>query len=706
VRTFADQAVIAIKNARLFEEVQARTHALRESLEQQTATSEVLGAISRSKFKLQPVFDTIVETAARLCHAESAHVFTMCDGKYHLAASNQAEAEFVEYLRRNPIVPGQKGSVTGMAAVERRTIHVPDTLVEPHAVYGSSVVTVSKNRTVLSVPLLRGDEAIGVITLARKLPKAFTEKQIELVSTFADQAVIGIENTRLFEAEQESKRELQQSLEYQTATSEVLNVISRSPTDAQPVFKSIVRSAAMLFEPWSANVTILKNGMFHFEASASAKEQDASLIVERVRTVYPIPFDPINVPSARAIVERRIIELLDKASPETPEFSSRVQAVSGFRSMTFVPLLREGVGIGTIILTNREPGHRLTAKQRADQAVIAIENARLFEEVQARTGDLTESLNYQTAIADVLRIISRSPADIAPIMSAILRTARRLCGAEAGNVFALTGSNYRMIARDGEDISGEDAKILAEAVLEPGRSSMTGRVAMEGKTLQVADVRADPQMSYFRDHLGNDPRRTALGVPLLLSGKVIGVINLYRDFVEPFTDRQVALVETFADQAVIAIENARLFEAEQASKRELARSVEELESLGKVSQVVNSSLYVFDKTTSEFHLAAAHNMSAEHIAMVRAQPMRLNRVVVGECAMRREVVQIADLSRAPPSPMLDILLRTGVRAVLAVPLLHQAAVVGVLVVRRNQSGTFSQEIIRLVEAFCPVRNRG
>jgi signal transduction histidine kinase len=214
-----------------------------------------------------------------------------------------------------------------------------------------------------------------------------------------------------------------------------------------------------------------------------------------------------------------------------------------------------------------------------------------------------------------------------------------------------------------------------------------------------------------------------LGVPLLREGNPVGVIALTRSSVRPFGDKQIELVTTFADQAVIAIENARLFEAEQASKRELARSVEELESLGKVSQAVNSSLeldkvlptilehactmsyagggtvYVFDKTTSELRLAAAHNMSDEHIAMVRAQPIRLNSVVVGECATRREVVQIADLSSAAPSPLLDILLRTGVRAVLAVPLLHQAEVVGVLVVRRNQAGTFSPEVIRLVEAF-------
>jgi len=217
--------------------------------------------------------------------------------------------------------------------------------------------------------------------------------------------------------------------------------------------------------------------------------------------------------------------------------------------------------------------------------------------------------------------------------------------------------------------------------------------------------------------------RTFLCVPLLKDENIVGAFGVFRQEVRPFSEKQIALVTTFADQAVIAIENTRLFEELQSRTRELARSVELLESLSNVSQAVNSSLeldkvlptilehacamsyagggtvYVFDKVTGEFRLAAAHNMTEDHIAMVRAQPMRLNSVVVGECAARQEAVQVSDLRSATPSPLLEVLLRTGVRAVLAVPLLHQSEVVGVLVVRRNQPGIFSPEVIRLVEAF-------
>jgi signal transduction histidine kinase len=352
----------------------------------------------------------------------------------------------------------------------------------------------------------------------------------------------------------------------------------------------------------------------------------------------------------------------------------------------------------------------------ADQAVIAIENTRLFEAEQASKRELQESLEYQTATSDVLRVISNSPTDIKPVLRAICETASRICEAQDATVFLRDGSQLKFGAHHGSIPNVDNLPI--------SRDLVTGRAVLDRRPIHVHDladaVRDFPLAHEMARRMGH---RTILTVPLMREDVAIGVIGIRRTEVKPFTDRQIDLLKTFADQAVIAIENARLFEAEQASKRELARSVEELESLGKVSQAVNSSLeldkvlptilehacamsyagggtvYVFDKATSGFRLAAAHNMSDEHIAMVRAQPIRLNSVVVGECATRREVVQVADLSSAAPSPLLDILLRTGVRAVLAVPLLHQAEVVGVLVVRRNQPGTFSPEVIQLVEAF-------
>ena len=245
--TFADQAVIAIENARLFEQVQSRTRELQESLEYQTATAEVLNVISRSPNQLQPVLDTIVETAGRLCAADFGFAFRLQpDGRFHLAAADQREPHLVEFLKRNPITVGG-GSLTGRVAIERRTLHVPDARADPNYRW-SEWLDISGFRTFLSVPLLRDGIVTGVIALARSEVKPFSDKQIELVTTFADQAVIAIENVRLFEEVQARTRELEESLNYQTATSDVLNVISRSAFDLPTVLDTLTASAARLCE--------------------------------------------------------------------------------------------------------------------------------------------------------------------------------------------------------------------------------------------------------------------------------------------------------------------------------------------------------------------------------------------------------------------------------------------------------------------------
>jgi GAF domain-containing protein len=226
--TFAAQAVIAIENAQLFDEVQARTREVQESLEYQTAISEVLNVISRSPSDIQPVLDRIAETAQKLCQSEHVFIFRLECGRYHLAASKDVSAEQVKWLSENPITP-DRGAITGRTALERRPVQVADVLADPEYVLDRAGH--KGFRTVLGVPLLRDDIAIGVIALSRSVVKPFTDKQIELVSTFADQAVIAIENVRLFEAEQQRTRELSESLEQQTATADVLKVISRSAFD-------------------------------------------------------------------------------------------------------------------------------------------------------------------------------------------------------------------------------------------------------------------------------------------------------------------------------------------------------------------------------------------------------------------------------------------------------------------------------------------
>jgi len=683
--------------------VEELTRELSDAHRREAATADILKVISRSTFSLQEVLDGLIESAVRLTGAEMGLIYKQDGDFYRAAAIYGASPESIEVTKQNPILPGRQ-SATGRAVLERRVIHIKDVVEDPEYTWaGQQGVQV---RTILAVPMLRENAVVGVIVTRRTRVQPFTDKQIELLTTFADQAVIAIENTRLF-------HELRESLQQQTATADVLKVISRSTSDLQTVLDTLVESAARLCDADFSFIYQRIGDLFHLVASHGFSGEFIEF-----QKKNPIPLGRGSL-TGRTALECRVVHIPDVL--EDPEYTwTKSIELARFRAMLGVPLLREGIPIGVIALL-RGTARPFTGKQIelvttfADQAVIAIENARLFEEVQARTAELQESLEYQTATAEVLGVISRSPTDVQPVFDAIASSAAKLCNALDAVVLRVDGDMLRLVAHHGP-------MPIGDVPLHCG--TVGGRAVIERRLIHVEDLQAEeveyPEGSEFAKRLGH---RTTLSVPLLREGVAIGNIQVRRDEVQPFSEKQIALLQIFADQAVIAIENARLFQEVQARTRELARSVEELESLGKVSQAVNSSLeldkvlptilenacamsyagggtvYVFDKTTGEFQLAAAHNMSEEHIAMVRAQPMRLNSVVVGECAARRQVVQIADLGRGPPSPLLDVLLRTGVRAILAVPLLHQAEVVGVLVVRRNQAGAFSPEIIRLVEAF-------
>jgi GAF domain-containing protein len=564
---FARQAVIAIENTRLLGELRERTEDLSESLQQQTATADVLKVISRSAFDLQAVLDTLVESAARLCDAHYAMIFRREGDVYKLAANHGFADDYREWMQRQVIKQG-RDTLVGRTVLEGRMVHIPDAIVDPEYTWSESIKR-GGFRTMLGVPLLREGSPIGVIATCRSNVSPFTDKQIELITTFADQAVIAIENVRLFDEVQARTEDLRESLQQQTATAEVLKVISRSAFDLRTVLQTLVESAARLCEADKATITRQIDGVF-FRAEAYGFSDE---FMDYVRSVPVVP--DRGSASGRALLEGVVVHIPDVQADPDYTFTEG-QRVGGFRSILSVPMLREGLPIGIIVLTRSE-ARPFTDKQIAlattfaDQAAIAIENVRLFDEVQAKTRDLSEALVYQTGSGNILRVIASSPTNVGPVLKAIVESACELCEAYDAIVRLKAGDGLHPGAHHGPiPISTEKWSI--------NRDSVSGRAVLDKKPVHVRDLQS-AEGDEFPESQGRARRlghRAMLSVPLVREGESIGTIVLRRLEAHPFSDKQIALLQTFADQAVIAIGNVRMFEQVQERTKELSLSLEEL----------------------------------------------------------------------------------------------------------------------------------
>src|SRR5262245_27622988 len=550
-----------------------------EALEQQKATSEVLSVISSSSGELEPVFEVMLANAARICEAKFAILYLLEGSTFRaVAATHDAPPAYVEARKRDRAISPAPDAPLGRVASTNQVVHIADlselqSYAKRHP-FVVAAVELGRFRTGLGVPLLKDNELVGSLNIFRQEVRPFTDKQIELVKNFAAQAVIAIENARLLS-------QLRESLQHQTATADVLKVITSSAGVLQPVFKTMLAKAielcgASFGAMWLVDGEGYRTAAMHGDLPQAYVEQWRSGTLHLPKTELPL---------VHAVRSRKTVHTPDmreeKAYLEGDPLAVSAADIAGIRTLVTVPMIKEGEAVGAITIYRREV-LPFTEKQIelvenfAAQAVIAIENARLLNE-------LRESLQQQTATADVLKVIAGSSGELAPVFQAILENAVRICGAKFGTLFLCEGDDFRAVAEHNTPSALGELR-RRNPVVRGGPAVRRSRETKQ--VVQVADITAD------RAYLERDPARVALvelggyrailSVPMLKDDKVIGAINIYRQEAGLFIDKQIDLVRNFASQAVIAIENTRLL-------NELRESLQQQTATSEVLKIISST---------------------------------------------------------------------------------------------------------------------
>ncbi len=575
LENFAAQAVIAMENARLLSELQARDEDNRRLIARQSASIDILKAISASPDDPQPVFDMIARHALELCASAVGGVAEFDGTLIHLRAlvgldPETSNAVFCTWPR--PLGPN---SIYGRAILAGHPTQIRDiTAEETVNAFNQELAHRFGYRSLLGVPLLRDGRAIGSIAMTRAAAGGFADDDVALIESFAEQAVIAISGAqalRELRARDEDNRRL---IARQLASIDILKAISASPDDPQPVFDMITRHALELCDSAVGGIAEFDGTLIHLR-SLIGLTPDTTQAVWRT---WPRPPGP-DTTHGRVVLAGASIHVPDITVDQTISANNQDLARRfGYRAMLGVPLLRDGRVVGSISMTRNEAGgfandEIALVESFAEQAVIAITGAQALRELRARTADLQESLDYQTAISDVLKVIGQSAFDLQPVLDIVVTTAARLCGADMASTSIREAE--ALVHRAASGARPEwTAHVLGRRV-PVDRGTVTGRAMLERRIIQVADVRSDPEFSGV-DAWTLEDLRTILSVPLLRDDEVVGAITMGRRRVEPFGDRQIELVRTFAAQAVIAMENVRLLGELRARTDELAQREDEL----------------------------------------------------------------------------------------------------------------------------------
>ncbi len=713
-RTFAGQASIAIENARLFNETQ-------EALEQQTATAEVLKVISQSAFDLPTVLQALIEAAAELCEASICILFDRVGDELHLGANVGCSPEMIDYHNRNPHKLSRE-NIAGRAVLDGRTQHVPDIQLDPDFANPKSVA-LGGWRSIIAVPLIRDGEVIAVLDLARPTPGPFTPRQIELVETFADQASIAINNVRLLRETQERTAEAVEALEYQTATSEVLDVISRSPNELMPVLDAILEVAARICDPQYAYVALLNpdDGLYHMVTTLNCDAEFFEYL-----KAHPMKPEP-GTCTGRTAMLGETVYIENTETDDTYEWKEAARR-GAFQSTVGVPLIKDGVVVGVISLAHSKP-YAFAAKQIrlvetfAAQAVIAISNTRLFEEVQARTAEVTEALVREQASAEILQVINEAKSDLQPVFDLIVQKSAELCGAQFCTLDRFDGEFYHFCSQYGfsEDAMGEFQAGYPYAY-EPGEADIITMVVDTGEVAHIADAQ-EQEEELSRDLAKRADFRRLLGVPIRAAGRSVwGVIALGWPDISPPAPAHIELVQSFANQASIAIENARLLRETQERTAEVTEALEQqkasAEILSVISQSVEDTQPVFEKILESCrHLFGGEELDVLLIdeqgqlqvaaylgdyrkELLKTFPAPWEITPAGEAIRTGKVINYADCANSPevPAVLRKMAKIAAYHSVAFAPMIWEGKGIGVIGVARSRQD-FNAKELRIMQGF-------